>query len=913
MKRIYATLVALAMILSLAPAAFGAWYDAAADYVSASGLLENSDLNDSVTAREVADALWQQVGRPGGSAAEWAAAHGIPADNAADAATREELAVLLWRASGSPVAGAADFADVSEISADAVTAVAWAKESGAMSGVGGERFSPKDGVTRAMLAQVLLNRSKVRSADELAFPLGMEINSDAFTGAVYFSSMVRTDDTYHFPATNNIIFSPGARSSWHTHGGMVILVTGGVGYYQEEGKSAQIIRKGDIVEIPAGVRHWHGAAPDSWFSQMVIYDSADTGDGTEEPVSDAWYNALEAVEWENRGESSRFLFPTAAQTVSLPTFSGPAYVSSLLSADNAAGAPELHYVAFGEGVINNWHIHEGGQILVATDGVGYHQIEGEPVEVLYPGDVAFCPPGVKHWHGGSADTEFAHIAVNTNPEKTGLEWFDRISEEDYAKLPKTKTDTTVTVTGCQLSGAVENGIYQYLGVPYGEAKELFVPAEPVTPWEGVREATAYGSISYQSGMFGQAAQTAGENESNNAQNLNIWTPGLDDAKRPVMVWLHGGGFSAGSANEAQVDGENLSRLGDVVVVGVNHRLGVYGHLALSSYGEKYRYSANVGMMDVVDALKWLKENAEAFGGDPNNITLFGESGGGAKVLTMMCSPYAKGLFRRGIVESGATEGMGVSFAEKEVSVDLGRTIVEKLGVTQIEDIQKVSYGDLQAAATEAQNEIAEKYKIPVSIGTGYAFEWEPVVEGDFLPQHPVQETGFADAARDYPLLIGSNLNEWNLFMADLLRHTDLTDETKAAFAEAYPNEKASELENLDTLLRLPLLKITAHKADQNGAPVYSYLFTKQAGAAGSYHGAEIPYVFHNTDDKALADTVAGLWASFARDGVPALPGVDAWEPYTRESGAVMILDDETYLAHHHDEKLLSLLAPDYQW
>lgn len=186
-----------------------------------------------------------------------------------------------------------------------------------------------------------------------------------------------------------------------------------------------------------------------------------------------------------------------------------------------------------------------------------------------------------------------------------------------------------------------------------------------------------------------------------------------------MVWLHGGGFSAGSANEAQVDGENLSRLGDVVVVGVNHRLGVYGHLNLSSYGEKYRYSANVGMMDVVDALKWLKENAASFGGDPDNITLFGESGGGAKVLTMMCSPYAKGLFRRGIVESGATEG--------------------------------------------------------------------------------------------------------------------------------------------------------------------------------------------------IADTVAGLWASFARDGVPALPGVDAWEPYTRESGAVMILDDETYLAHHHDEKLLSLLAPDDQW
>ena len=116
------------------------------------------------------------------------------------------------------------------------------------------------------------------------------------------------------------------------------------------------------------------------------------------------------------------------------TFSGPAYVSTLIGMDNVADAPELHYVVFERGVINNWHTHEGGQILIATDGIGYHQIEGKPVQVLYPGDVAFCPPGVKHWHGGSADTQFAHIAVNTNPELTGLEWFDRITDEEHAQL-----------------------------------------------------------------------------------------------------------------------------------------------------------------------------------------------------------------------------------------------------------------------------------------------------------------------------------------------------------------------------------------------------------------------------------------------------------------------------------------------
>lgn len=128
------------------------------------------------------------------------------------------------------------------------------------------------------------------------------------------------------------------------------------------------------------------------------------------------------------------MFERAAKAAEFDTFSGLVYVSSLLGADNAAGAPDLHYVVFEPGVINNWHTHEGGQILIATDGIGYHQMEGESVQVLYPGDVALCPPGVKHWHGGSADTSFAHIAVNTNPERTGLEWFDRITEEEYAAL-----------------------------------------------------------------------------------------------------------------------------------------------------------------------------------------------------------------------------------------------------------------------------------------------------------------------------------------------------------------------------------------------------------------------------------------------------------------------------------------------
>lgn len=301
--------------------------------------------------------------------------------------------------------------------------------------------SAKTGGSGAAEDGISENEGIVTSSKELPFSLGQKIESDSFTGNAYIEMMIANDETYHFPQTNHLTFEPGARSSWHSHGGMVLLITGGKGFYQEEGKPAQILRPGDMVDIEPGVKHWHGAAPDSWFSQMVIFDSHYVPEeGTapsDEPVTDEQYNHLETEEYTGRRvkPDHALMFERAEEAVAFDTFSGPAYVSSLIGEDNAAGAPGLHYVVFEPGVINNWHTHEGGQILIATDGIGYHQMEGEPVQVLYPGDVALCPPGVKHWHGGSSDTSFGHIAVNTNPEMTGLEWFDRISEEEYGALP----------------------------------------------------------------------------------------------------------------------------------------------------------------------------------------------------------------------------------------------------------------------------------------------------------------------------------------------------------------------------------------------------------------------------------------------------------------------------------------------
>lgn len=489
------------------------------------------------------------------------------------------------------------------------------------------------------------------------------------------------------------------------------------------------------------------------------------------------------------------------------------------------------------------------------------------------------------------------------------------SEADTVSEENENGETVVQTTAGLVQGTDEDGIYRYLGVPYAQARERFVPAEDVEAWDGIRMADSYGPISPQGAISGLGDAGNQDGTDNNSQNLNIWTPGVNDGKkRPVMVWLHGGGFSTGSANEEGYDGENLSRSGDMVVVSVNHRLNVFGYLDLSAYGEKYKDSVNVGIRDIVASLEWIQDNIEGFGGDPGNVTVFGQSGGGAKVLALMTSPYAKGLFHKGIVQSGATETMGVIFNSQEASTRLTEHILEKLDITEdnIEDIQSVPVEQLEAAAAEALQETGEELKLPAALGGGYSMDWEPVVDGDFLPTNPVTEDSFAEAGTDIPLLIGSNLNEWSGFF-----ETDPIEPTKeltAALRGAYPDKTELTAEQVDTTtIRLPLLKIMSHKADQKAAPVYAYVFTY----GNSYHGAEIPYVFNHVsgsgEEQTLGEQVSQTWVNFARTGVPGTEGMPEWEPYTRESGATMILDTESNLVYHHDQELLSILVPDYEY
>lgn len=276
--------------------------------------------------------------------------------------------------------------------------------------------------------------------EEMPFPFGEQLPSPPFSGEAYIHPLIATDTVFNFPATNCITFAPGAHSQWHRHGAMTVIGISGIGLFQIEGEEPRLIYPGDVIDIPAGVRHFHGAATGSWFQQFVIYDAAwQPSEQIEEDntLGDNQYAGLMPKDVPAlQAHADNLVFAPADTLLTLPTFTGPIRLSNVLDENNVAASPGWHYVVFEPGVYNAWHTHEGGQVLICTDGIGYHQIEGQPVEVMHPGDVCKCPPGIKHWHGAAPGSRFAHIAANSNPDRPGVEWFDFLSKEEYNKLPK---------------------------------------------------------------------------------------------------------------------------------------------------------------------------------------------------------------------------------------------------------------------------------------------------------------------------------------------------------------------------------------------------------------------------------------------------------------------------------------------
>lgn len=473
-----------------------------------------------------------------------------------------------------------------------------------------------------------------------------------------------------------------------------------------------------------------------------------------------------------------------------------------------------------------------------------------------------------------------------------------------------------TTTAGKVRGAVENGINLFKGVRYGAdtAATRFQAPKPPQPWSDVRDALDFGNQAPQpsggeaGGLFRSWANRKADSE--DCLFLNVWTPGLADGKkRPVMVWLHGGGFTSGSGASNGYDGVRLAKRGDVVVITINHRLNLFGHLFLAEFGPEFADSGNAGILDIVLALKWVRDNAGAFGGDPANVMIFGESGGGAKVSTLMAMDAAKGLFHRAAVQSGAW----LTINKPEVQAKAAAGVVEKLGLTKetIGEIRTMPFEKIQAAAR----------------GAGFGVASGPVLDGRNLKRHPFTPDG-PPQSKDVPLLIGLNRTESTLLIGGAnpalfdLSWEDLPGKLSplmpgvdaahviAEYRRLHPQHTASDVffaATTDSRFLRGHIAQADRKAAQGGAPVFFYMLDWDTPVDGgkwrSPHALEIGFVFDNVaksesmsgvgpEQQRIADLMSESWLAFARNGNPNNKLVPNWPPYSPPERAAMIFDLE---------------------
>ena len=482
-----------------------------------------------------------------------------------------------------------------------------------------------------------------------------------------------------------------------------------------------------------------------------------------------------------------------------------------------------------------------------------------------------------------------------------------------------------TSTG-KIEGARSDGMVSFKGIPYAAppvGSLRFKPPVPLAPWSGVRVTARFGARAMQSddaialapAIRAVFAAPPREPVSEDCLFINVWTPALDDGgNRPVMVWLHGGAFIAGSGASDLYDGTSLARKGDVVVVTLNHRLGAFGYLHLAELGGgEYAPSGNVGMLDIVAALEWVRDNATAFGGDPDNVTIFGESGGGAKACILMAMPAAQGLFHKAIVQSGPS----VETMSAAAATDTARQVMEELGVVSVPDLVAAPAETLLAA----QNRVLARISA-LSFANRRRQGLNPVIDGATLPGGPFAPTAPAISA-DVPMMIGTNKDEMNLFfgmapwaegltedrLADAARPFlgDRTATIVAAYRAAEPQASPRDIVlriATDQAMRMPSLTIADRKAALRAAPAYVYLFTWETmvagGKLGSCHALEIPFVFDNLDKTPftgdapsrgiLAEAMSRAWIEFAWKDNPNHGGIPYWPAYNATERPTMIFD-----------------------
>lgn len=488
-------------------------------------------------------------------------------------------------------------------------------------------------------------------------------------------------------------------------------------------------------------------------------------------------------------------------------------------------------------------------------------------------------------------------------------------------------DPVVETTAGAVSGSMNDSVYAFLGIPYAKADRFMPPQDP-DAWEGVRECTEFGPVARQIvPWYPDSVQNEKE-----LFSVNVWTQGVNDGKqRPVLLWLHGGGFHTGASNDPMTYGEAMARKGDIVMVSVNHRLNILGFLDLSACGEKYAQSANVGVLDIVKALEWIRNNIEDFGGNPADVTIVGESGGGGKVGTIMCMPAAQGLYHKAIIQSGTL----LNTMTKETSQQLGLAVLENLGLTpdEVEKLDTIPYPDL----VKAGNEAIAKISGPRRPGSPTMFGFAPSADGVVLLQQPFSP-GFAEISKDIPLMMGSTLNEMmpvaygekELTLEQARErlakvYGNKTDQYIELFAKAYPDYTPQDLLSIDTVFRPYTIRTADTRAKESGAPLYVYFLAWKSpvdnGSKGSFHGLDIPLAFHTVDLRAdwtgnteeawaLSDKMSSAWLNFVKSANPNVEGLlPEWEPYTAENGTTMYFDNECSIVHNHDRELMHFMVP----
>ncbi len=485
----------------------------------------------------------------------------------------------------------------------------------------------------------------------------------------------------------------------------------------------------------------------------------------------------------------------------------------------------------------------------------------------------------------------------------------------------------------KVRGFVLRGINQFLGIPYGadtSGKNRFMPPVKPEPWTDIKPTVWWGNTApqimekrYSNAYASFVDHWNYDDVSEDCLKLNVWTPKIDSGKRPVVVWLHGGGFTNGNAIEQDgYHGENLSRLGDIVFCSINHRLGPFGYSHLKAAGG-HPHSGNVGNLDMVAALEWVKNNIANFGGDPNNVTIIGQSGGGAKVTSLMNMPAAKGLFHKAVALSGTSlTGVNKEYAEK-----LGLKVMEEAGLKpgEIEKLQQIPWREYIDITTRAVEKFAEEAK-KMNVSRG---GFSPVADGVTMNDQPF----FSDPnhfSADIPLIINTTFHESSPSRTDAkleeISLAEVVEKIKPrfgadsakiveAYSQNFPKAKPVEVWAMIMSNRKNAIAAADAKVSQRKAPVYVSWFGWQPplfdGRMRAFHCDDICFWFYNTDlmlthtgggkrPRALSTKMAKSFLSFIKTGNPNGGGLPAWKPYTKENGETMILDDTCQLVNNPD-------------